>query len=118
MGDVRFEPSAYEFARLAINSLITSCGGALIALMAFAGQQPHMTAAAVSYFGLSAGWLGAALMFALLSVTLSYANQAFLAWGTGRPYLRWVAVAVAVASLGSLAIGGVLALQMVLSAHR
>jgi hypothetical protein len=115
--EARYEIAAFEFARLALGSLITSCGGALIALMAYAGQQQHLPRPSVSYLGLAAGWLGASLLLALLAALISYLNQAFLAWGKPRPYLRIVAVCSGVLSLLSLTIGGVMALQMVVQTH-
>lgn len=116
MPDPRYEASAYEFAKLALGSLITSCSGALIALMAFAGQQPHLPAEAASRMGAAAGWLGAALLLALVSALLAFANHAFLAWGKPRPWLRGVAAGVGIASLAGLTIGGLAAVQMLLLA--
>lgn len=116
MPDPRYEASAYEFAKLALGSLITSCSGALIGLMAFAGQQPDLPAAAAWRLGLAAGWLGAALLLALLSALIAFTNHALLAWGTPRPWLRGLAAAVGVASLGALSIGGLAAVQMLLAA--
>jgi hypothetical protein len=116
MPDPRYEASAYEFAKLALGSLITSCSGALIGLMAFAGQQPHLPPAAARGLGLAAGWLGAALLLALLSALLAFSNHAFLAWGTPRPWLRGLAVTVGVASLLGLTVGGIAAVQMLLTA--
>jgi hypothetical protein len=116
MPDQRYEASAYEFAKLALGSLITSCSGALIALMAFAGQQPHLPPQAVHRLGAAAGWLGAALLLSLLSALIAFANHAFLAWGKPRTWLRGVATAVGIAGLASLTIGGLAAVQMFLSA--
>ena len=116
MPDPRYEASAYEFAKLALGSLITSCSGALIGLMAFAGQQPHLPPAAASRLGLAAGWLGAALLLALLSALLAFANHAFLAWGKPRTWLRGLATAVGIASLAALTAGGLAAVRMLLSA--
>jgi hypothetical protein len=116
MPDPRYEASAYEFAKLALGSLITSCSGALIGLMAFAGQQPHLPPEAARRLGLAAGWLGAALLLALLSALIAFSNHAFLAWGTPRTWLRGLAVAVGVTSLVSLTVGGLAAVQMLLSA--
>jgi len=116
MPDPRYETSAYEFAKLALGSLITSCSGALIGLMAFAGQQPHLPSAAAWRLGLAAGWLGAALLLALTSALIAFTNHALLAWGTPRPWLRGLAVAAGVASLAALSVGGVAAVQMLLSA--
>ena len=116
MPDPRYEASAYEFAKLALGSLITSCSGALIALMAFAGQQPNLNREAASRLGVAAGWLGAALLLALLSALIAFANHAFLAWGKPRPWLRIVATAVGIVSLAGLTIGGLAAVQMLLSA--
>ncbi len=116
MADPRYEASAYEFAKLALGSLITSCSGALIGLMAFAGQQPHLPPVAAWRLGLAAGWLGSALLLALLSALLAFTNHALLAWGTPRPWLRGVAFAVGVASLLARAAGGLAAVQMLLSA--
>jgi hypothetical protein len=118
MADKPYEASAFEFARLAIGSTITSCGGALIALMAYAGQQQDLPPPAVEMLGVAAAWLGASLLLALLTALLSYVNQAFLAWGPPQPYIRWIAVAAGVASLVSLGIGGLTALKMVLIAHQ
>jgi|KBSSwiStaDraftv2_1062776.scaffolds.fasta_scaffold25503_4 hypothetical protein len=116
MADPRYEASAYEFAKLALGSLITSCSGALIGLMAFAGQQPHLPSAAAWRLGLAAVWLGAALLLALMSALLAFTNHALLAWGTPRLWLRGLAVTVGVSSLAALTIGGVSAVQMLLSA--
>lgn len=116
MPDPRYEASAYEFAKLALGSLITSCSGALIGLMAFAGQQPHLSPAAAGRLGLAAGWLGAALLLALLSALIAFANHAFLAWGKPRPWLRGLATAVGIASLAGLTVGGIAAVQMLLPA--
>jgi hypothetical protein len=116
MPDPRYEASAYEFAKLALGSLITSCSGALIGLMAFAGQQAHLPREAAWRLGLAAGWLGAALLLALLSALLAFTNHACLAWGTPRPWLRGVATAVGVTSLLALTAGGFSAVQMLLSA--
>ena len=116
MPDQRYEASAYEFAKLAVGSLITSCSGALIGLMAFAGQQPHLPPAAAWRLGMAAGWLGAALLLALLSALLAFTNHALLAWGTPRPWLRGLAVAIAVLALVALTVGGLSAVQMLLSA--
>jgi len=116
MPDQRYEASAYEFAKLALGSLITSCSGALIGLMAFAGQQPHLPPDAAWRLGMAAGWLGAALLLALLSALLAFTNHALLAWGTPRPWLRGLAVAIAVLALVALAVGGLSAVGMLLSA--
>ena len=116
MPDPRYEASAYEFAKLALGSLITSCSGALIALMAFAGQQPDLPPAAAQRLGVAAGWLGAALLLSLLSALLAFANHAFLAWGKPRPWLRGVATAAGIAGLASLTLGGLAAVRMLLSA--
>jgi hypothetical protein len=118
MPDPRYEASAYEFAKLALGSLITSCSGALIGLMAFAGQQPHLPLEAARRLGLAAGWIGAALLLALLSALIAFANHASLAWGTPRTWLRGVATAVGIASLVALTVGGLAAVQMLLSAVR
>lgn len=116
MPDPRYEASAYEFAKLALGSLITSCSGALIGLMAFAGQQPHLPFEAAWRLGVAAAWLGAALLLALLSALLAFANHAFLAWGKPRTWLRGLATMVGIASLVSLTVGGIAAVQMLLSA--
>jgi hypothetical protein len=116
MADPRYEASAYEFAKLALGSLVTSCSGALIGLMAFAGQQPHLPAAAAALLGLAAAWLGAALLLALLSALLAFTNHALLAWGTPRAWLRGLATAVGIGSLVALTVGGLAAVQMLLSA--
>ena len=116
MPDPRYEASAYEFAKLALGSLITSCSGALIGLMAFAGQQAHLPPDAAWRLGLAAGWLGAALLLALLSALLAFANHAFLAWGRPRTWIRGLAAAVGIASLAALTVGGLAAVQMLLSA--
>jgi hypothetical protein len=108
MGDPRYEASAYEFAKLALGSLITSCSGALIGLMAFAGQQPHLSLEAAQRLGWAAGWLGAALLLALLA----FVNHALLAWGKPRTWLRGVAAGIGVASLASLTLGGFAAVRM------
>lgn len=118
MPDPRYEASAYEFAKLALGSLITSCSGALIGLMAFAGQQPHLPAEAAWRLGVAAAWLGAALLLALLSALLAFANHALLAWGTPRTWLRGVATAVGIASLLSLTVGGFAAVHMLLATVR
>jgi NO-binding membrane sensor protein with MHYT domain len=112
MADPRYEASAYEFAKLALGSLITSCSGALIGLMAFAGQQPHRSLDAAYRLSWAAGWLGAALLLALLAALLAFFNHALLAWGTPRTWLRGVAAGVGVASLVSLTIGGFAAVRM------
>ena len=116
MPDPRYEASAYEFAKLALGSLITSCSGALIGLMAFAGQQPDLPPAAAWRLGLAAGWLGVALLLALLSALLAFANHALLAWSAPRLWLRGLAVAAGIASLVALTVGGLAAVQMLLSA--
>lgn len=116
MPDPRYEASAYEFAKLALGSLITSCSGALIGLMAFAGQQPHLVREAAWRLGLAAGWLGTALLLALVSALLAFTNHACLAWGTPRTWLRGLATAMGIASLIALTVGGFAAVQMLLSA--
>ena len=116
MPDARYEASAYEFAKLALGSLITSCSGALIGLMAYAGQQQELSSAAAGRLGVAAGWLGAALLLALLSALLAFTNHALLAWGTPRTWLRGLSAALGVASLVALTVGGLAAVQMLLSA--
>ncbi|MDP3660952.1 hypothetical protein [Phenylobacterium sp.] len=118
MPDPRYEASAYEFAKLALGSLITSCSGAVIGLMAFAGQQPKLAPALAWRLGVAAGWLGAALLLALLSAMFAFANHGLLAWGKPRLWLRGLAVGVGIASLLALTIGGIAAVQMLLASAR
>ena len=66
--------------------------------------------------GVAAAWLGAALLLALVSALLAFANHACLAWSVPRPWLRGLATGVGVFSLVALTIGGVAAVGMLLSA--
>ncbi len=118
MADPRYEASAYEFAKLALGSLITSCSGALIGLMAFAGQQPDLPREGAERLALAAGALGVALLLALVSALLAFSNHACLAWGKPRLWLRSLATGVGIVSLGSLTLGGVAAVGMLLSVVR
>jgi hypothetical protein len=108
--------SAYDFAKLFISSMITTCAGALLAFLAFLGQRKSLDPSTL-VLGLAAlVALGLALFGALGAAAAAYFNQAYLAFWGEKPWLTSAAIGAGVASLGLLLIGAGLALWAVCAA--
>lgn len=105
--------SAYEYGRLAISSLITTCAGALVALLAFLGQEKRLDPSSATFALAGVGLIAAALWFALVSAIFAYFNQYFVAFERERLWLFYVALAAGVLALLLLSVGGFVALSAV-----
>jgi hypothetical protein len=107
--------SAYDFARLAIGSLIATSAGSLVAFLAFLGQRKDLSAPMLGDGLWALDWLGAALLLALGAAIFAYFSLADLAfWGAKRrPWWARASVVACLLSLLASAGGAWLALSTV-----
>ncbi len=100
------QAGAYQFGALAITSLVTSCGGALIAMLSFAGQLKAVDASALGQIVTAISMLGGALLLSLLCALGAYINQFLVAFDKERVWVLWLTLFLGVAAIGTLGVGG------------
>lgn len=99
--------SVYDYGRLALTSLITVCGGALIALMAYVGQVHRVSPQVACELDWAMISIGGSLFLALLASVFAYLNQFFLTFRKEAVGLWWVSIGATVLAISLLFVGGV-----------
>ena len=91
MADSKYENSAYEFAKIAITSLITTHSGSLIAVLSFCAQLKHdAPAQGVHNLHLSVASFWCGLVAAILCSVVTYINQYMLAFEKFHDDEMWI----------------------------